>query len=138
MDNLQDQLLLLKNLTKTTGIVNELQTIQLDGWAKVAFNPTETKTKYTVGLELENKVVVYKIAEKACPYKTVESTQLIHLCQWVKWLLGDDWNVKVYRGKKYLGVLIPELPTKKPKTNVKTANRRRNPRSSPKANSKRV
>jgi hypothetical protein len=100
-DNAWEQLMLLKELTKTTGVLHEAQVLQLKMWPYVAFQKLD---KYEIAIDLDKKSVWYKMTSGSLPGD--EKTKgAASLKKNVKALLGDDWEVIVSwtESRKYNG-----------------------------------
>lgn len=105
-EDVVEQLYLLKDLTKRTGILHEVQRMQLDYWIRIVLDKA---IDHTLMLELlgESRSVTFDVKTKG-RQKDIE-IRLKPLTEWVKWLLGDDLTVKVRIG----GELVwQEGPTK--------------------------
>lgn len=82
------QLILLKGITKLTGALHEAQIEHLKHWP-YAVQQTGLK-KFEIQVAQEELKVKYDLRVTGKVDKNVEL-----LVPWVKWLLGDEWEVKI-------------------------------------------
>jgi hypothetical protein len=108
------QLVMLRDMTKRFGTIHEAQALQLKLWPYTV-DPTLTNSK--CALDMESKYIEFEWSGPPVKIEKKYQTRLKTLDSNVKFLLGDDWNVKVNRNSE---TIFP-LDTK----NGKPANRRR-------------
>jgi hypothetical protein len=98
LDNAVEQLMLLKTLFESTGALHEAQVLQLEGWAKVAYPAKSVELR----LDIPSKVCEFHLKLK--PKSKVKSMakKRAWMLSGIKWLLGEQWTIKVYNGKKAL------------------------------------
>ncbi len=87
-----EQLRLLQEVTKTTGVLHEAQRIQLDYWIRVVLDKAKNHT-LILDLTGPHKSITFDVVTKG-KQKDLES-RLRPLDEWVKWLLGDHIAVRV-------------------------------------------
>jgi hypothetical protein len=110
-DSALEQILLLRGLTKTTGILHEAQLLQLKLWPMVMISHA---TSSEAVFSYDDKSVVFNVATKGPKPKDLDK-RLECLDDSVKMLFGDEYLVVVYlNGKKsFVGarkVLPPPPP----------------------------
>jgi hypothetical protein len=106
----EEQLLMLKGLTRSMGVLHEAQVLQLKMWPLVLFTHAR-KCEERVNLETREIDFVILQTKGEAP-KDLEA-RMEALVGWTKWLLGDDWMVKVKLRNKTLLRRGPELCPKK-------------------------
>ena len=89
---LPQQLLVLKQMTQTTGMLHEAQILQLKLWPYVLF--PKTKVKYTLKIDPTKKQIEYEFIGKypKGKWEVLERD--------IQWLLGDEWYLLVRVGPK--------------------------------------
>jgi hypothetical protein len=93
----ESQLLMLKDLTKRMGVLHEAQVLQLKMWPLTLFTHAK-KTEERVNLE--TKEIDFDILQTKGKKPTDLKERFEALDKWTRWLLGDDWVVRVReRGK---------------------------------------
>lgn len=93
----EKQLLMLKDLTRRMGVLHEAQVLQLKMWPMTLFTHAK-KTEERVNLE--SKEIDYDILQTKGKKPSDLKERFEALNEWTKWLLGDDWVVRVReRGK---------------------------------------
>ena len=98
----QGQLMILKGLTRTTGVLHEAQIIQLKYWAVFLF----PKVKFEIRIDQDTRSVEYDfLFSGKSPSKLNE--KLVSLEECLQWLLGTEWLLtvlakgkRVYRGTR--------------------------------------
>lgn len=107
-----DQLQVLRQVTKTTGIMHDFQVLQMRCWGGMMFDKN-----WELAIDIEKNLIRYTAAAQ------VEVPELLYIevAKMAKWMLGDEWNVEVIKGKKSIGL----LPTELSKKNAKKPNGRR-------------
>jgi hypothetical protein len=98
--NSVEQLMLLKDLTRRTGLIYEAQVLQLKYWPMLALTHAKSSE---VRLNVEKRVCEFfaRIDSKGKAPDDL-ADRLARLDEAVKWLLGDEWLVKVKLGKKII------------------------------------
>lgn len=90
--SLEQQLLMLRDLTARTGALHEAQVLQLKWWPLTLF--THSK-KCEAQVNVEGKEVTYVIVQtKGKPPKDIKK-RYEALNEWTKWLLGNEWVVRI-------------------------------------------
>lgn len=98
LDNAVEQLMMLRELFQTTGVLHHAQALQCEGWAKVAYPAKAVELR----LDIPQRLIEFHLTLK--PKSKIKSMakKRAWLLGGVKWLLGDQWTVKVYAGNKQL------------------------------------
>lgn len=90
------QLILLKGITKLTGALHEAQIQHLKHWPYAV--QQKGLTGFEINVDQDSLVVLYFLQVKGKASKDIS-----RLVPWVKWLLGDEWEVKInVNGQDYL------------------------------------
>jgi hypothetical protein len=97
------QLLLLRSLTESTGIIHEAQVVQIKNWGAVAL----PSMNFVAKVDVNKKTVTYSVTGKnKVSYKTI-APYVAALDRSIHWLLGDSWSTyidlnetAIYRGKR--------------------------------------
>jgi hypothetical protein len=92
-----EKLFFMRELTKRTGILHEIQVMNLQSWPMVYTNAT----KLTCNFSFEDKLVVYDFL-KVGPKLTQMADRFLHLEKSVKMLLGDEYSIQVFYKKLQL------------------------------------
>ena len=88
-----EQLMVLKGLTRTTGVLHEAQIQQLRMWPHFMF----PKLKHELRVNLDTKTIEYSLKFSGkMPAKIQE--KLKDLEAGIAWLLGGEWALKVFVG----------------------------------------
>jgi hypothetical protein len=113
LDSEQDvraQLLVLRDLFRMSGIVHEAQRLQLQLLPRVVIAhsvKSEAMIKFTPEKPDAERYVRIKVQVKGKEPKNL-STALKHLDEWVKFIVGSDFEVRIeYGDKKYVGKAKP-------------------------------
>ena len=101
---LEQQLLILRDLTSKTNAIHDAQRLQVAFWAGIAFGKRKWKTE----INIENKTITFSLLEKKRRIKSFP--QLVSSLEMsINWLLGEDWSIVIkekseviYRGKNGL------------------------------------
>jgi hypothetical protein len=100
----EKQLLLLRDLTQRMGVIHDAQQLQLKMWPIVLFTHGQ---KFEEHVNVEGKEVDFIILQTKGKKPTDMDDRFKALNDWTKWLLGDDWLVRVklrdkviYRGMR--------------------------------------
>jgi hypothetical protein len=89
------QLILLRGVTKLTGAIHEAQIEHLKHWPYAL--QQSGLNKFEIKVDQEGNIVYYELSVKGKVSKNLEL-----LPNWVKWLLGDEWEIKInVNGKNY-------------------------------------
>lgn len=103
--DLVEQILILKNLTKTTGAIHEAQLNQLRIWFQLLFeeiDPNTAQLNWSIPEDKSAPVVTYSFKMKNKKYLENKQMQALILLNSVKFLLGDHWGLKFeINGKTY-------------------------------------
>lgn len=90
-----EQLALLRELTKSTGVIHEAQILQLKTWGWVAVQRCYAK-KTVIELDVESRRVTYNMQGGADALPDVlEGPRLAALTRSVRNLLGNEWKATV-------------------------------------------
>lgn len=94
----EEQLMVLRGLTASTGALHEAQKTQLQYWGALTFG----RTGWEVHVDMERREVLYKVAQvKTSPRAVKQLAVLVAgLDRSVHWLLGPEWALRVHEGKK--------------------------------------
>lgn len=90
-NNLEEQLILLRDLTKRMSVLHDAQRLQLQMWPIVLFQ--EAKNVQSE-LSMDKREITFLVQQPGKATKDFK-TSCATLNDWVKWLLGDEWIVKV-------------------------------------------
>lgn len=96
MDEKLEQLLLLKNLTKKTGMLHEAQLAQLKAWPLALTHAY----KCQIVFDYESKNLTYILSELNGRKPKDFLKRMAMLSKWTKQLLGDEYLVTVKSEKK--------------------------------------
>lgn len=102
----QEQLVLLRDLTRTTGVLHDAQVLQLKLWPLVAV-PHATASEFV--FNWEDKEIDFRMKVKGKAPKDLQK-RLESLDESVKFLLGDDYLVRV----RFQGKVVYRGPRKAP------------------------
>lgn len=96
----QEQLMALRALTSTTGIIHEAQRLQIKQWGALAFQHVGAGNWEAV-VDTDGHIVTYKIlktkrAPKNFPKYVAALDRSIH------WLFGDEWSLRIQEGRKFI------------------------------------
>lgn len=99
MTEAEKQLLALRALTGSTGVVHEAQLLQLKNWGAIAF--AFVGKAWEARVSVETKTVTYHLTTKKkapsdLPHYVAALDHSIH------WLFGDDWRLVVKANKKQI------------------------------------
>jgi hypothetical protein len=106
------QLMMLRGLTKTTGMLHEAQVLQLKHWPRIAI-PHSTYSEF--GFSHEKHVVEFRVKTKGKAPKDLK-LRLGGLAESVRDLLGPEYTVRVKDGKKKLFESKGQVPVPKKET----------------------
>lgn len=96
--DVEEQLILLRDLTARLGVLHDAQVFQLRMWPLVLF--THAK-QVDLHIQMEDKEISFVIEKHKGKVPEDIKERYTALNDWTKWLLGDDWTVKVkYKGKQ--------------------------------------
>lgn len=91
LNNTTEQLMALKALTRTTGVLHEGQILQLKIWPFLLYSQKEIS--YELRVDLDRKVVEYLLQFKGkVPVKIKD--RVASLENDLHWLLGSEWLLK--------------------------------------------
>lgn len=91
----EEQLMVLRAVTKTTEVIHEAQILQLKSWGRVAF---DFMTSLEFEVDPESKFVEYRGKIKGkLPKKATRRFEAVKRS--VNWLFGDEWVTRVKVGK---------------------------------------
>lgn len=93
-DAVKEQLGLLRELTKTTGVLHEAQVQQIRYWPVLLF-----EAKSAAEISTQTNTIHYKIMPTKTKKKIKWDKPSSLLAEWTKALLGEDWTVLVQVGK---------------------------------------
>jgi hypothetical protein len=96
--DVQQQLMTLKALTRTTMVVHEAQVLQLKAWGQIALGFMKN-LKFRVSPE-EKFVEYYGTAPGRAVPNQKRRCEVVH--RNVMWLLGDDWETRVKSGSRVI------------------------------------
>lgn len=83
--------MLLKDLTRRLDMLHDAQVLQLKMWPLVLFTHARSAE---LAVSFENKEVDYIVKTKGKAPADLKD-RFEYLNEWTKWLLGNDWLVKV-------------------------------------------
>lgn len=109
----EEQLLMLKDLTARMGVLHEAQVFQLKMWPLVLFTHAR---KCEERVNIDGKEIDFVILQTKGKVPEDMEARMNALVDWTKWLLGDDWMVKVKLREKTLLRRGPELCQRKSKS----------------------
>jgi hypothetical protein len=115
-ENTWEQLVLLRQLTARTGALHEAQVQHLKLWPRILFPNVRAKTSVDVD---GHKVVVEVYTKTGGAAKAILPKPAETLNEWVKALLGGEWEVTVsypVRGGKFKKQTF--APTKAPESQL--------------------
>lgn len=92
----EKQLMTLRAVTATTGVVGEAQLLQLKLWGSLAFG----HTKWTAAVDVPGRTIYYTLVKGKHPANLVKF--IAALDRSVHWLLGDNWGLHIKEGSKKL------------------------------------
>lgn len=109
----EKQLLLLRDLTQRMGVIHDAQQLQLKMWPIVLFTHGQ---KFEEHVNVEEKEVDFIILQTKGKKPTDLDERFKALNDWTKWLLGDDWLIRVKLRDKvlYRGMRRVALRNKEP------------------------
>ena len=112
----EKQLLLLRDLTQRMGIIHDAQQLQLKMWPIVLFTHGQ---KFEERVNVEEKEVDFVILQTKGKKPIDMDERFKALNDWTKWLLGDDWLIRVklrdkvlYRGMRRVALRNKVEPAK--------------------------
>ncbi len=88
----EQQLLLLRDLTARMGVMHDAQQLQLKMWPIALFSHAQ---KIEEHVNLNDKEIDYVILKTKGKKPADMDKRFAALDEWTKWLLGDDWLVRV-------------------------------------------
>lgn len=92
------QLMALRALTATTGVIHEAQKLNLQQWGALAFGHVG---KWEARVDVASKTVTYKFKRRG--RRPQDLAHLVAgLVRSVHWLLGLDWGVRVQENGKLI------------------------------------
>lgn len=95
----EEQLMLLRDLTRRTGAIHDAQVFQMKWWPMMLF--THAK-KCEAQVDVEKQQVDYIILTTDGKAPSDMEERMKALCEWTHWLLGDEYVVRVKERKKML------------------------------------
>lgn len=95
LSDINEQLMVLKGLTRTTGCLHEAQITQMKLWPVFLF----PKIKYEIRIDQEKKSIEYHLTFASKAPKSLQE-KLAELDRSLQWLLGLEWQLKVSVGGK--------------------------------------
>jgi hypothetical protein len=95
----EKQLILLRDLTARMGVIHEAQQLQLKMWPIVLFTHGQ---KFEERVDINGKEVDFIILQTKGKKPADMDERFKALNDWTKWLLGDDWLVRVKLRDKVL------------------------------------
>lgn len=98
VNDVQKQLMMLRGLTKTTGMLHEAQVLQLKHWPRIAI-PHSTYSEFA--FSHEKHLVEFRIKTKGKAPGDLK-LRLGGLTESVRDLLGPEYTVRIKDGKKKL------------------------------------
>ena len=107
-----EKLYFMRELTRKTGILHEIQVMNLNNWPLVFTHAQEVVTQFSY----ENKLVAYEIVKVKGRVPANLRQRLEHLEKCVKMLLGDEYSITVFEKGE---MLYPEKPHDKRNRNPK-------------------
>jgi hypothetical protein len=117
----EKQLILLRDLTARMGVIHEAQQLQLKMWPIVLFTHGQ---KFEERVDVNGKEVDFIILQTKGKKPDDMDKRFEHLNDWTKWLLGDDWLIRVklrdkvlYRGMRRVALRNKVEPVKVGKAN---------------------
>jgi hypothetical protein len=112
----EKQLILLRDLTARMGVIHEAQQLQLKMWPIVLFTHGQ---KFEERVDVNGKEVDFIILQTKGKKPDDMDKRFEHLNDWTKWLLGDDWLIRVklrdkvlYRGMRRVKLKLPNEEVK--------------------------
>lgn len=93
-DEAVKQLLMLKELTKQTGVLHEAQVLQLRMWSMLAMTHSNLYPEIHFSHDLKELEFQFKKLKKKDAPKDLE-VRLDNLVKWCHWLLGDEYLVRI-------------------------------------------
>lgn len=110
----EKQLLLLRDLTARMGVMHEAQQLQLKMWPIVLFTHGQ---KFEEKVNIQDKEVDFIILQTKGKQPADMEKRFTALNDWTKWLLGDDWLIRVklrdkliYRGPRKVALRNKDKP----------------------------
>lgn len=95
----EEQLILLRNITATMGVLHEAQVLQLKWWPLTLFTHAR---KCEERINIERKEIDFVILQtKGQPPKDIKK-RYEAIVEWTKWLLGSEWTVRIRLRDKLL------------------------------------
>lgn len=119
LDDATNQLLMLKELTKETGVLHEAQALQLRMWSMLAVSHALNFPEIRFGWEDREIEFLFKKLKKKEQPKDF-NLRLENMVKWVHWLLGDEYLVRI---KDEKGTIYRGMRTK-PVSNSSTNKKR--------------
>ncbi len=96
--DLLDQLSVLREMTRRTGILHEAQILQLQWWPWVVIPHCKD---FQIEFSHDNKILQYVIKTKGKP-PTKYKKRLEYLANWVKELLGHEYDCRIVENGKVI------------------------------------
>ena len=93
----EEQIMALRDMTRRTGVLHEIQALNLSNWAKLAIPQMDYK-KFTI--EFPNTTVEFAFKGDPAHEPKNMAARYRALLVAVQWLLGADWRVRVKHGAK--------------------------------------
>lgn len=101
--SLEQELLQLRDMTERFEVLHEAQRVQLVNWGLVVLDHIEKSEDMGLEVGFENHLVEYEVKRANMKKRPVAlRDRCSQLTDWVRWLLGDKWNVRVKQGRKIL------------------------------------
>lgn len=95
----EQQLLQLRDLTSRLGVLHDAQVLQIKMWFLLSVEHCQS---YTLEVDLDNSEIQYTITKTQGAIKKDFEFRSQMLAYSIKWLLGNDWIVRIKHGKKTL------------------------------------
>lgn len=95
----EQQLMMLRGMTATTGVIHEAQLLQLKYYGAVAFDHLG-KGHWRAEVNIEDKMVSYHVEKKQHPKEL--PMWIAGIDRSVHWLLGPEWSMRVVEGDRVI------------------------------------
>src|SRR5712664_4042905 len=92
----EEQVMVLRDLVRHTGVLYELQVKNLTAWPKVVLTHAVVDTR----IDTDECLVEYTMRSKSGKQPSKFKRRIKMLDESVKWLLGPEWMVTILDGKK--------------------------------------
>lgn len=108
----KEELMRLKDLTMMTGELSEVQILQLKMWPRVILGATAAEVEFDAN-ERSLTAILGRVSHKAVTegskedFKILFDRRMEKFNQAVKWLLGDDYTVRIYSNNHKLAEFMP-------------------------------